>query len=126
MVQTAQRERICYAAAHTVVLFDCQERRQTLLQGHRNAVTCLCTTNDRTVVASADRGPSSLVVLWDVHSAAPIRTLPAPHADGVQVQCITVLATAHKGCMGMSSLPLGDPCMCCVQMLYAARAWHDS
>ena len=35
---------ICYVAAHTAVLYDCNRGKQTVLQGHCNPITCICAT----------------------------------------------------------------------------------
>lgn len=46
--------------------------RGTLLllspQGHTNAISCLCVSEDRRWVASADRGPDALIIVWDSFS----------------------------------------------------------
>ena len=103
---------MCYAAAHTLVIYDCQERQQALLQGHCNAITCLATTDDRTVFASADQGPDSLIVLWDAETGNPIRTLPRPHAAGVQAMDLTAdgrqLVTVSAPCEGVQELARWD------------------
>lgn len=103
---------MCYAAAHTLVIYDCQERQQALLQGHCNAITCLATTDDRTVIASADQGPDSLIVLWDAGTGNPIRTLPRPHAAGVQAMDLTAdgrqLVTVSAPCEGVQELARWD------------------
>lgn len=37
-------------------------------QGHANAISCLCVSEDRRWVATADRGPDPLVIVWDTFS----------------------------------------------------------
>lgn len=37
-------------------------------QGHANTISCLCVSEDRRWVATADRGPDPLVIVWDTFS----------------------------------------------------------
>ncbi|KAK9829874.1 hypothetical protein WJX72_008365 [[Myrmecia] bisecta] len=84
-----QRECICYAAAHTAVLYSLPDKRQTMLQGHCNSISCLCASADKSIVVTADVGPDSLVVLWDPRSANPLRTIQSPHRHGTIAMDIT-------------------------------------
>jgi hypothetical protein len=59
-------KKVCYIAAHTAVVYDCHTHTQMVLQGHCNPITCLVATADRSVVATADAGPDSMIVLWNV------------------------------------------------------------
>lgn len=53
-------------------------------QGHRNAISCVAATEDRTLLVTADEGPDEpLLVFWDPASCRPLRTLRRPHARGV-------------------------------------------
>jgi len=76
---------VAYAAAHTVVLYDHQSKRQAFLQGHRNAVTCLDAPADRSLLISADAGTdgSSLLVGWDPATEQPVWNVQEPHGSGV-------------------------------------------
>ena len=81
---------MCYIAAHTAVLFDCHTRAQLVLQGHRNPISSLAATEDRSLVVTADEGPeSSMIVVWDVTTGEPVRTIENPHATGVVAMDIT-------------------------------------
>jgi len=81
---------VCYIAAHTAVIFDCHTRAQLVLQGHRNPISSLVATEDRSLVVTADEGPdSSMIVVWDVTTGEPVRTIENPHATGVVAMDIT-------------------------------------
>jgi len=63
-----------YFSGHTGVIYDYAQRRQTLLQGHSNCITCACVSRDKRYIATADRGPNSVIVVWDAQSGTPIKT----------------------------------------------------
>uniref|UniRef100_A0A669PGH9 Cilia- and flagella-associated protein 251 n=1 Tax=Phasianus colchicus TaxID=9054 RepID=A0A669PGH9_PHACC len=71
---------LLYVCAHTVVIHDVLGSRQYHLQGHANAISCLCVSEDRRWVATADRGPDPLVIIWDAFSGIPVRTIFDSHA----------------------------------------------
>lgn len=74
---------VCYAAAHTAVVYDTASKKQRVLQGHCNPITALVATKDKSVVVTADAGPDSMVVLWNAATGEPVRTINTPHAGGV-------------------------------------------
>lgn len=82
-LQDSRQHRTCYAAAHMVVIHTEGSAVQTILQGHCQPVSCLATSSDRSVIASADEGSASLLVLWDAQTANPFWTVPRPHSHGV-------------------------------------------
>ena len=57
------RQAIFYASAHTGIIYDLNSKTQKLLQGHCNPISCTCVSADRRFIATADRGPDSMVVL---------------------------------------------------------------
>lgn len=75
--------RIAYAAAHTVVILDNTTRKQQFLQGHKSSITCIAANHDHSIIASADSGPESMMVLWDSSNGQPIRIVNDLHSYGV-------------------------------------------
>ncbi|NXC42401.1 CF251 protein, partial [Penelope pileata] len=66
---------LLYVCSHTAVIHDVPGSRQYHLQGHTNAISCLCISEDRRWLATADRGPDPLVIVWDTFSGIPVRTI---------------------------------------------------
>uniref|UniRef100_A0A8B9US50 Cilia- and flagella-associated protein 251 n=1 Tax=Anas zonorhyncha TaxID=75864 RepID=A0A8B9US50_9AVES len=53
---------LLYVCSHTAVIHDILGGRQYHLQGHANTISCLCVSEDRRWVATADGGPDPLVI----------------------------------------------------------------
>ncbi|NXR09995.1 CF251 protein, partial [Semnornis frantzii] len=93
---------LLYVSSHTVVIYDILKNRQHHLQGHTNVISCLCVSEDRRWVATADRGPDALIIVWDSFSGIPVRTIFESHPkDGVSAIAISqdakYLATISAG-----------------------------
>ncbi|NXF33376.1 CF251 protein, partial [Nyctibius bracteatus] len=93
---------LLYVSSHTVVIHDVLGNRQYHLQGHTNTISCLCVSEDRRWVATADRGPDALIIVWDSFSGVPVRTIFESHPeDGVSAIAISqdakYLATISAG-----------------------------
>ncbi|XP_075291060.1 cilia- and flagella-associated protein 251 [Opisthocomus hoazin] len=81
---------LLYVSSHTVVIYDVLGNRQYHLQGHTNAISCLCVSEDRRWVATADGGPDALIIVWDSFSGIPVRTIFESHPeDGVSAIAIS-------------------------------------
>ncbi|CAM9398729.1 unnamed protein product, partial [Phaeothamnion confervicola] len=78
-----RRRAVAYAAAHTAVIYDYENCTQRLLQGHCNPITAVVVSRDRRHVITADAGPDSMLVVWDSHSGTPIKSIFAPHPNGI-------------------------------------------
>lgn len=77
------RDALFYSAAQTGVVYDYSARRQKLLQGHCNPISCVVVSLNKKWLITADAGVDSLVVVWDSISGVPIRTIFDPHPKGV-------------------------------------------
>ncbi|NXS27133.1 CF251 protein, partial [Pomatostomus ruficeps] len=110
---------LLYVSSHTVVIHDILGNKQYHLQGHTNVISCLCVSEDKRWVATADRGPDALIIVWDSYSGVPVRTIFESHPeDGVCAIAIsqdakylvTISAgTVQKVCVWRWTLPTEKP-----------------
>ena len=83
------KEEIFFVVGHTGVIYNYGEnKKQRLLQGHCNAITSVAYSHNKRIIITADKGPSSLLVIWDVNSATPRKCIFDPHPNGVE--CLDV------------------------------------
>ncbi|CAH2295831.1 cilia- and flagella-associated 251 [Pelobates cultripes] len=73
---------IVYACAQTAVIHDLLLNRQRHLQAHCTSISCMCVSGDRRWIATADRGPESLIIIWDSFSGIPVHTIFHSHPEG--------------------------------------------
>ncbi|KAJ1093171.1 hypothetical protein NDU88_006278 [Pleurodeles waltl] len=73
---------IVYFCAHTTVLHDFNLNQQRHFQGHCSSISCVCVSEDRRWIATADKGPESLIIIWDTFSGIPVRTIFDSHPEG--------------------------------------------
>ncbi|NXD40293.1 CF251 protein, partial [Copsychus sechellarum] len=66
---------LLYVSSHTAVIHDIPQNRQFHLQGHTNVISCLCVSEDKRWVATADQGPDALIIVWDSYSGVPVCTI---------------------------------------------------
>lgn len=85
------RDQIFFVSGNTGVIYDFKkaDKKQRLLQGHCNEITCVAYCEQRDIIVTADKGPSSLMVIWDVKTATPRHTIFDPHPNGVESLDIT-------------------------------------
>ncbi|XP_075625551.1 cilia- and flagella-associated protein 251 isoform X2 [Balearica regulorum gibbericeps] len=110
---------LLYVSSHTVVIHDVLGNRQYHLQGHTNIISCLSVSEDRRWVATADRGPDALIIVWDSFSRIPVHTIFESHPeDGVSAIALSqdakYLATISAGtvqrvCVWKWTLPTEKP-----------------
>ncbi|NXS92617.1 CF251 protein, partial [Jacana jacana] len=110
---------LLYVSSHTVVIHSILGNKQYHLQGHTNVISCLCVSEDRRWVATADRGPDALIIVWDSFSGTPVRTIFDSHPeDGVSAIAISQDAkylatistgTVQRACVWNWTLPAEKP-----------------
>ncbi|XP_073482914.1 cilia- and flagella-associated protein 251 [Aquarana catesbeiana] len=77
-----EHQMLVYVCAHTAVIHDFTLNRQRHLQGHCSCISCMCVSEDRRWIATADCGPESLIIVWDSFSGIPVHTIFQSHPEG--------------------------------------------
>ncbi|XP_075835501.1 cilia- and flagella-associated protein 251 isoform X1 [Microtus pennsylvanicus] len=82
---------ILYVCGHTAVIYNVFMNTQYHLQGHPNIISCLCVSEDRRWIATADKGPDCLIIIWDSFSGIPVHTIfdSCPEGNGIRSIAIT-------------------------------------
>ncbi|NWW29512.1 CF251 protein, partial [Panurus biarmicus] len=116
---------LLYVSSHTVVIHDVLGNKQFHLQGHTNVISCLCVSEDKRWVATADRGPDALIMVWDSYSGVPVRTIFESHSeDGICAIAISQdakylvtisAATVQKVCVWRWTLPT-EEAICSIEL----------
>ncbi|KAL8575873.1 hypothetical protein ACOMHN_014878 [Nucella lapillus] len=76
------RKAIMYACSHVGVMYDFENNKQYILQGHLNPITCSCVSEDKRWLVTGEKGPDAMVNIWDTFSGVPIQTLFDPNPEG--------------------------------------------
>lgn len=72
------RNAIFYISSNSGVIYDFENRTQTILQGHKDIIRCCAVSKDKNFIVTCDSGAESIIVIWDSHSGAPIRIITNP------------------------------------------------
>ncbi|XP_077604081.1 cilia- and flagella-associated protein 251 [Crocuta crocuta] len=82
---------LLYVCAHNAVIYNVLENNQHHLQGHPNMISCLCVSEDRRWIATADKGPDCLIIIWDSFTGIPVHTIfdSCPEGNGIRAIAIT-------------------------------------
>ncbi|KAM5237726.1 cilia- and flagella-associated protein 251 [Ctenodactylus gundi] len=82
---------LLYVCAHTAIIYDVGRNAQHHLQGHPNVISCLCVSEDRRWIATADKGPGCLIIIWDSFTGIPVHTIfdSCPEGNGIRVIAMT-------------------------------------
>ena len=88
-----------------------KQQQQIAMQGHHHAITCMVSSADHTLVATADAGTSnSQLIFWDTASQTPLCSDGQMHAGGIEAMAMSddasQLATIGPLNSGTSSLLL--------------------
>lgn len=70
-----KRSAIFYVVSQYGVIYDYETRKQIVLQGHCNNVTCSAVSIDKRWIATVDKGANSIIVVWDSRNGIPVKTL---------------------------------------------------
>ncbi|XP_033076214.1 cilia- and flagella-associated protein 251 isoform X2 [Trachypithecus francoisi] len=82
---------LLYVCAHTAIIYNVFRNDQHHLQGHANIISCLCVSEDRRWIATADKGPDCLVIIWDSFTGIPVHTIfdSCPEGNGIRAMAMT-------------------------------------
>jgi len=133
-LSTGDRDAVVYIASHTAVIYDIKTGEQTVLQGHSNPIQCICATEDKQIIATADCGIDAMICFWDANTGDPLRSFSQPHnglgvsamamqPDGSQIATLSGLSETDKQFIGLwnvidmnmeepqitCAIPQGDP-----------------
>ncbi|NXQ43303.1 CF251 protein, partial [Catharus fuscescens] len=100
---------LLYISSHTVVIHDILQNRQYHLQGHTNVISCLCVSEDKRWVVTADQGPDALIIVWDSYSGVPVCTIFETHSeDGI---CAIAISQDAKYLVTISAAAVQKVCV---------------
>ncbi|CAF0707326.1 unnamed protein product, partial [Brachionus calyciflorus] len=84
-----ETKKMFLASSHIGVVYDFSTNEQKLLQGHRNSISCCTLSEDKRWLVSADSGPDSTIIVWDLNTYLPVQTYFNTHLEGTISIAIT-------------------------------------
>ncbi|ERE75687.1 WD repeat-containing protein 66, partial [Cricetulus griseus] len=72
-------------------LYQQEEGSKVYPLGHPNIISCLCVSEDKRWIATADKGPGCLIIIWDSFTGIPVHTIfdSCPEGNGIRSIAIT-------------------------------------
>lgn len=103
-----KRKVLFYATSHTGVLYDFKNNEEILYQGHCNAISCTCVSQDKRWLATSEIGDECMLIIWDTEASIPIKTIFDVDVVGISKMafssCAKFIATLSCTCPQVLSL----------------------
>jgi hypothetical protein len=100
-VRMSSSGNLIYPASRYVCVYEKKRNQQIFFEGHTGEVSCVTTSKDGMLAASAARCARVRIMVWDANTAAPIVALPVIHRRGVAAMAFSAdrrrLVSAGRG-----------------------------